>query len=212
MPTDPSAEGAARQLLPAHSLAEAYLYVTVQHCPECGQGPLKVRGTISEQIDGKPCLTMPTRCGSCGQVRELLFRVLEEDDDTPAEPAETARRLINATDWPSEIIDVAEWLTLYRMNASAAERAANRMERLELQIEAAQCLEEALKFYEPDSELPPEEAFFSPRTRRRLRDHPEQYLRQSLVDKLAGLPRAQASREEAPGARVGPKRWWQWWR
>ncbi len=212
--TDPSAESRMsgsgserlddRRPLRAASLAEAYLFVTVQHCDVCEQGPLKVKGTLREQVGGEACTTLTTRCGQCGRVREYLFHVAAEE--LPAVPG-TGERRINPTGRPSQLIDVAGWVTLYQMILSAAERASSRGERRELQVEAAECLSEALRFYDDENEMPPKSAFFSPRARRRLRDHPEQYIRSSLVAKLARLPRPGEQR-----ARPAARKWWQFWR
>lgn len=194
-----------RRPLRAASLAEAYLFITVQHCGECEQGPLKVRGTLREQVGGESCTTLTTRCEHCGRVREYLFHVAGEE--LPAIPASGERR-INPSGRPSQLIDVVGWVTLYQMNLSAAERASSRGERHELQLEAYDCLTEALKFYDEESELPPESAFFSARAQRRLRDHPEQYIRSSLLAKLARLPR----RSDGRVAGLTPRKWWQFWR
>ena len=55
-------------------------------------------------------------------------------------------------------------------------------------IEAGQCLAEALRFYESDSDVPPASAFFAARSLERFREHPELFARQQLVELAAALP------------------------
>ena len=68
---------------------------------------------------------------------------------------------INPTDEPSEIIDVAGWVTIFSLIAKSAADESDKIESRKLGYEAAQCLEEAIKFYEEGNDLPPENAFFS---------------------------------------------------
>jgi hypothetical protein len=101
---------------------------------------------------------------------------------------------ISRTDEPSRILDVAGWLTLHARLCDAARakaRAASSVERTlarQLHIQAAACLEEALKFYDEDNDLPPEDAFFTDAGRRQFRGHPESFLRGRLVSLRAVLP------------------------
>jgi hypothetical protein len=56
-------------------------------------------------------------------------------------------------------------------------------------MDAAQCLREALKFYDDeDNDLPPRNALFHEASRRRFWDHPEEFSRQRLLNALSRLP------------------------
>ena len=60
-------------------------------------------------------------------------------------PGSPAR--VNPTSEPSQIVDLGQWLTLFRSIAEAAERESDKVQARHLGLEAAQCLDEALKFY-----------------------------------------------------------------
>ena len=117
---------------------------------------------------------------------------------------------INATDQPSRIIDVAQWLTLAHVIAEAASRETEKTHARQLGIDAAQCLSEALKFYdEPENDLPPAEAFFHDASRRRFRENPEEFSRQRVLDMRSRLPGPSAGGSgPAPPAPAGIMRWW----
>lgn len=193
--------------LVAHSLAEAYLYLMASACEACGRGPLKggpARPVAAPDNNGF-IVAIGAACGSCGAARDLLFRLPGAPDAKP--PASGA--VVNPTDDPSRIIDIAQWLTLWRVITEAAARESDKVQARHLGLEAAQCLEEALKFYDDDNDLPPAEALFHDASRRRLQEHPEQFSRQRLLELRAKLPTTAAMRAsvERPGA---PKRrrWW----
>ena len=78
---------------------------------------------------------------------------------------------------------------LHEMYAESARREKNRAQTRRLNLKAACCLEEALKFYdEVGNDLPPSEGFFHEATRRRFRQNPERFSRRRLLDLRAGLP------------------------
>ncbi|NLE57208.1 MAG: hypothetical protein GX616_02525, partial [Planctomycetes bacterium] len=58
-----------------------------------------------------------------------------------------------------------------------------------MRIEAAQCLDEALKFFDEDNDLPPREAFFTEKSYRRFLERPELYTRQRLIEMRSPSPR-----------------------
>lgn len=190
--------------LPAHSLAEAFLYVMVRRCAHCGTGPLHPGRLEHPSDDSRDRLTLHVRCEACRQEETLCFSLPAADRP---EPADTAQRVpgrpVNPTDRPSRIIDVPQWVTLHEILMEASRAAASRTEARELAWDAAQCLDEALKFYDADSELPPPEACFSDESRLRVREHPELYLRSVLLRRRQQLP---ASPPRQP-ART-PRRWW----
>lgn len=196
--------------LPAHSLAEVYLYLMATPCPLCGRGPL-------EGADPQPhrtgrtglVLHMPVTCGGCLATNEMHFEVPADagmiDKDAPP--------LINDTDDPSEIIDLAQWVTLFRTIADAAARQKNKHESRRLGIEAALCLEEGMKFYAGDgNDLPPPEAFFTEASKTRFRERPEQFSRRRLADLRAKLPTVSRMVSQTTKLRQAKKRpWWKVW-
>lgn len=195
MPDDP---------LVAHSLAEVYLYLMATPCPDCGDGPLE--GTGAKPIEERSPLqmTITARCRACTQQRVLRFALPEGTgtDGSQAPP------VVNPTDRPSQIVDVAQWLALFGTITEAAGRETDRMQARRLGIEAAQCLEEALKFYDdPDSDVPPADAFRSEASRTRLREHPHLFSRQRLVELRAKLPTMNTMRTKAKET-PRKKRWW----
>jgi hypothetical protein len=193
--------------LPVHSLAEAHLYLMITPCAACGRGLLKARNAAP---DGDR-LALLARCEACG--REQTYRFILTEGRWPDPGGEDARR-INPTAERSAIIDVAQWLTLFRVILDAADKQTDKREARMLGYEAAQCLEEALKFYTPDSDLPPEEGLFSPASRQVLRDHPEQFTRERLVGLRYRLPALRHMEGQIRGDdRVGrPPKWWEFWK
>ena len=123
----------------------------------------------------------------------------------------TAAPRINPSPEPSRIIDVGQWLTLFRVILEAASQAAGRAESRRLGYEAAQCLDEALKFYDEDSDLPPEDAFFHEATADRFRSHPELFARQRLLAMRDKLPSLDAMERRLAGKPTRPRSWWRRW-
>lgn len=201
--------------LPIHSLTEARLYLQVTPCEACGTGPLVV-DSQSVRLDAEHrVVTLAVACKACGQPGEVRF------DTRQVGPAETVsaalgelqaprdpqtHQIINPTQEPSRIVDVAGWLTLYSTNAEAARAAAaharsseDRAKVRQLQIEAGRCLDEALKFYDLDNDLPPEDAFYRDDSRHRFRDLPQLFARQHLIELRAALPQpSPAAGDEIP--------------
>ncbi len=196
-----SAHGSA---LAIHSLAEARLYLKVTPCRACRGGPLIPDPQAAAHDPDQQVLNVPVSCRACGKRQEILFDTsgVEVRESIPAAcgellaPADRPTPApINPTDEPSRIIDVAGWFTLHTVIAEAARTAgadartlASRAAKRRLLIEAGQCLDEALKFFDADNDLPPEDAFFHHHSRRRFRDRPELFTRQRLIDLLRQLP------------------------
>ncbi|MBI1827521.1 MAG: hypothetical protein HYR83_14190 [Planctomycetes bacterium] len=57
-----------------------------------------------------------------------------------------------------------------------------------LAMEAATCLNEALRFYDDENDLPSAGAFFTDDSRARFREHPQLFSRQRLLNLRAQLP------------------------
>lgn len=202
-------------VLIAHSLAEAYLYLMATPCAQCGKGPLK--GADARRLtenDGPSVTDVAIRatCKVCGLSSDFQFNLAQRVD---AENVD-APPVVNVSDAPSKIIDVAQWITLFRVLTQAAASQGDKQETRLLGLEAAQCLDEALKFYDdPDNDLPPPDAFFLDSSRARFDGHPEQFSRQRLIDLRAKLPttatmRARLAKTDA--TRKGPRRWWRFWK
>lgn len=110
---------------------------------------------------------------------------------TPASPSGGGGAPLNTSDEPSRLIDVGQWVTLFRLLMEDADADTDKVRSRNSRIQAGQCLTEALKFYdEPENELPPPEAFFSEESRRRFADAPQTFSRSRLIELIARLPRA----------------------
>jgi len=170
-------------------------------------------------------------CKGCGAQAALTFELPAEELATAIEASPDAVVRVNRTGEPSRIIDVSGWVTLFSVVAEGAGRTADKAEARRLGYEAAQCLDEALRFYEPENDLPPESAFFSEASLHRHREHPQQLARTRLINLRAKLPTwrrwrsawpvgsasdgggcggkcAPWPRHEAPTGRLGRDRWW----
>lgn len=191
--------------LPAHSLAEAFFYVMVARCPACNDGGLKAGNAQSlSSTAGEVLLTIPTECSKCKSTTNLLFALPEAPSPAGNQPA-----AVNSTSDPSRIIDLAQWVTLAHVIIEAASRETNRQQSRHLGMEAAQCLEEAIKFFRNDNDLPEPTAFFSAESRRRFEQAPQKFSRQRLVNQRAKLPSMSTMRTTL-GVAPPKKKWWFW--
>ncbi len=204
------------KVLPVHSVAEAHLYVMLLRCRRCRRGPIKIVHQRSGNAGGAPCLRMAVRCDACGADRELAFDISARE--VPAELGVSARtgwEPVNPTDRASRVIDLAQWLILFGMMREAASDQEDRHEARRVGYQAAQCLEEALKFYHADSDLPPPNAFFRAASRKRYEADPVQFTKQRLLELRSKLPTPPQTEHELAGpARGGAaeRRWWQFWK
>lgn len=183
-----SAEG-----LTVHSLGEASLYLLLARCGACG-GVVVPRVEDEQFAAGR--LSVPAECRVCGRDDSYAFDVSRVD------PTEAAGGLtgwaamaekgeappVNRSGGPSRVIDVAGWLTLHqvlstsaRARGEQAQSSSDRRLARQLHLQASQCLEEALKFYDIDNDLPPEDAFFTAAGRRQFRESPQTFLRTRLA-------------------------------
>ncbi len=194
--------------LHAHSLAEAYFYLMATPCPACGAGPLKGGDATGLRPDGDtPAVSIPACCAKCGARHVYVFALPEGTG--LADPSGTAD--VNPTDEPSRLIDVAQWITLAHVIIEAAGRQTDKGEARRLGIEAAQCLEEALRFYEDGNDLPPSRALFHDSSRGRLKESPNLFSRQRLIEMRRKLPSLSTMRARlAQPVRKRP--WWARWR
>jgi hypothetical protein len=226
------------QPLYAHSWAEAYLYLKVTFCPSCSQGPWEVAAEPPAQAGH--CLL--ARCTRCGRKVEFAFcdeqavpEGAADSNGLPQPPAastatpeattweasagqaEREDEVINPTDRPSRILDVGQWLSLLHHlleNATQA-IASDKKQTRRHAYQAAMCLEEALKFYTEQSDLPPPSAFFVQPSREAFERVPERFTRQRLLDMRSKLPdihHMQRRLAKDAAAEKTPKSKWKFWR
>lgn len=189
--------------LHAHSIAEIHLFLMATPCEECGRGPLEASPRPRPPAGRKAAFELHAACQACDREHHYTFTLAP---DAPADDPDDLYPTVNPTDNPSEILDVGQWIVLFRVVLEAAGKEPAKIEARRLGYEAGQCLAEALKFYE-DNDLPPESAVRCASTRARLRDHPEQFSKEHLLARRAKLPaisiRARPERRRQP--------WWRFW-
>ena len=172
--------------LRAHSLAEADLYLQAIACPRCGSGPVASIHSEDESADAISAVqrTEVGLCASCGSELRVVFQF-------PSSPRSADPTVINPTEEPSRIIDLGQWITLARVFADRSAKSADPQHARRLNLRAAECWDEALKFYDdPENDLPPPEAFFCEVSRERFRTHPGQFSRKHLLHERSKLPSA----------------------
>jgi hypothetical protein len=188
-------------IVSVHSIAEAYLFLMIVRCRACGKGPLKQRGDITKTAEG---WSLATTCSTCGDESSLRFAI------EPAPTREQARSdRINPTAERSAAIDLLGWLSLFQTIIAESHKSSDKPTMRQLAYEAAQCLDEALKFYDGDNELPTESAFFTEESRRRFRDHPQYFNRAKWRERRLKLPDIATHTQPLHEPR---RRWWQFWR
>ena len=132
-------------ILDAHSLAEIYLYLMVTPCPNCGRGPLQAGTPQPGTAPTETRLRIKTVCKSCKHEFNLGFNLAADQFAAARDAAPDQIVEVNPTGDPSEIVDLAGWLTLFRTITEAAAKTQDKAESRMLGYEAALCLEEALK-------------------------------------------------------------------
>lgn len=188
-------------IVEAHSVAEAYLFLKVSPCPHCRKGLLKPTHDLTRRSES---WELPSTCQRCNRTIDLHFQI-----DPPPSRESAQSKVINPTNAASRAIDLPGWLNLFQQIVTAAGRAADRKEGRELALEAAACLDEALKFYDQDNEMPPVTAFFSEAGKSALRDHPQRFLRSTWLQRRLTLPNAGAVSRPAGAKSSRPqRRWW----
>jgi hypothetical protein len=136
--------------------------------------------------------------------REDASAGFENPDDLPVE-------LVNPTGSPSRIIDLGQWLSLFYLLVESANRAAGKQETRRQTFQAAQCLDEALKFY--SDELPPASAFFTESSSQAYARYPERFARQKLLAMRSKLPDMRLmTRRLRRDAQPRRRRWWGFWK
>ncbi len=191
----------SRRPVPLNSLLEAELYFMVTGCPACGGGLAVAAEHVHWDAVGA-ILTVPAHCTGCGGEVTRRFstrRVPTEELQRgwvvwPPSGDRSAEQPINPGGRRSAVIDVAGWLALHDRFVEAARAAGEdggaggAAEVRRLLLLAGGCLEEALRFYDPDNDLPPGRALFSAASRRQFRERPERFARPRLIGLRAALP------------------------
>ncbi len=194
--------------LHAHSPAEAEYYLKVTPCPGCAKGPWEIQVRRPEQ-DAR---SMSARCQNCHIERRFEFFCPEQD---PAE-ANPEGDVINASDEPSRIIDVGQWLSLFFFLIDSAAKSPEKAETRKISFQAAQCLDEALKFYTPNDDLPLPSAFFVDTSREAMSRFPERFKLARLRELRSKLPdfhtMARRVADDLAGVHPPKKVKWRPWR
>jgi hypothetical protein len=170
-------------LLAARSATERQFYLMALACERCAAGPLEIVSQ-EQSSDGRADIWI-VQCRSCRTGRRLLFD--RQALQLPDAPTATIPR-VSMSNEPSTILDVGQWLSLFYTIIAHAARESSRRHAQRLGYEATLCLEEALKFYRADNELPSDDAFFCERSQQRFREHPEQFSRERLHQMRNKLP------------------------
>jgi hypothetical protein len=190
---------------PAWTVNEIRCFFLVSSCQACGKGPLIADLPSASSYQGP--LTVTAACRNCQASRDYHFVVQQA---LPAGPPQS--ELINPSDEPSRLVDLAQWLGLFYMLLASADRQEQGPMVRRVGHQAALCLAEALKFYTGD-ELPPASAFFHPASATAFGEHPEKFTRQRLRDMQAKLPSLSAMHDRLQKDQVKHRsKWWQFWR
>lgn len=197
------------QPLPVRSVVESFYFLLVQHCGACGNGPLDAYASQREFHEGMPCRRVIAICRTCREKCKFVFDVSACPDVD--EPAADALDPIGGSS-PSRIIDVSQWLTLFRTIIRAADNSKDKSEIRQLGFEAAQCLEEALKFYAENEELPGEDAFLSHEAYQLSREQSGQFTRSRLLSHRDKLPSLDIMRRRLQNAQQPKRPGKLWWR
>lgn len=180
-------------------------------CAKCDRGPLKHRSDPLEPARTHQPVELLATCESCGHTHTFHFAL---PPDVQPDDRDNLYPIINPTVQPSRILDVGQWIVLFRVILEAAGNQKDKIEARRLGYEAAQCLEEAIKFY-TDNDLPPPGALCCNVSRARFREHPEQFSKERLIEMRGKLPKLTTMKRQLSDGkkpRSGAKKpWWRWW-
>ncbi len=171
-------------ILLAHSLGEVLLYLRVTPCGSCGAG-LIFPGSPSVVDRMAVEVEFVTSCAQCDAQKAVRFRVPE----LPKDHESSIDGPISLSEEASSILDVSQWITLCHVLLEEAGLLSDKVQARKRKIQAARCLEEAIKFFdEVDNDLPPPDAFFHESSKRQFKDRPELFSKSKLIDLRATLP------------------------
>ena len=180
--------------LPAHSVQEQSLYLLVHPCQKCESGPLEEAARHESDSPAGRIDVVQARCTCCGEETSLQF--------SKTAKVETAAQ--------SELIDVSEWLALCHHFLDLGQTSSEE-QHLQQQIKLARhCLNEALKFYPEDSDLPMPSSFFGQLGSQRFKEHPAAFLKPKLLELRRRLPALATKATKYKPTATGRKR--KWWR
>ena len=171
-------------MLEAHTIAEIILYLKVTGCDRCGKARQFDAAAIqAAKVPGN--VTVCVQCPTCGTSVDLPFHVRDSNRTVP----EGYPPAINTTQKSSRLIDLGQWITLAHLLIEEARSVKPKDRSRYLNLQAALCYDESLKFYDdPDNDLPPPEAFFTDSSRVRFRNAPQQFAKSRLIGERAKLP------------------------
>ena len=174
------------------SKQEQEYYLLVRVCVKCGAGPLEELRRESLAGPAGDIDKVRARCAACGQEEELTFV-------RPSNLSRTGR---------STLIDVAEWLGLCHHFLDLAQTSNDEQETHQRIVSARFCLNEALKFYPSDSNLPPPEAFFGRLGGQRYREHPTAFLKTKLVELRGRMGSLEPGGKKRSTSGVRKRKYW----
>ena len=205
------------EMIHVHGVQEEYFYMMVHRCA-CGGAWLSGSQRV-EETEGRVIHHVAARCHKCRAERTFHFQL-----DTHGGPKDPIRQ-VNPTAEPSRALDVAEWLDLAQFYLGRIDRLDTPTEKSQSLLDARQCIEEALKFYGPGDEPPPDAALWSDASRRKVARKAGLFRRSTIQAMLARIPAVERLRKadsleqkeferavrNRAKERVGRK-WWQFWR
>jgi len=207
------------ELLVSFSIVERYFYLMTLKCNSCGSGPFEF--VSKEQSPDEKIDIWYVRCRKCQHGRRLMFDrtslLIETEEFT-----ENQLPIVNPSDNPSRLLDVGQWIAIFQAIISAASQQSDKREIQRLGYEATLALEEAIKFYTQDSDLPPKEAMWTEGTKQQFKEHPEIFERHRILqlrEKLPGLKAMQSvikseladKNSKTSKQSQSKKSWWQRW-
>ncbi|MBB5840110.1 hypothetical protein [Kribbella italica] len=182
-PTTVAAQGDEESIMvlpPARTRDEAYVYLDLTPCGQCGSVEVDWRHGIA-QVDGELVSAYDGTCQGCAAEREYLFRL-------PAREHAGGTPNFGGAE-PSELIDPGQWLDLADQLMSAVPtddpRAADESARF-----AAAAVAEVLKFVPPGAPAVPPELFWSGAGRQVYDEQPGRFRRdrlQVVLDTYSGV-------------------------
>ena len=178
-----------KNMLPSYSLAERHFYLMLVQCESCGKGPFEL--VSQEQSPDGKIDTWNIRCKQCSAEKRILFdagTLLIKSSPNHSAPIP----IVNPTRKPSKLIDAGQWLAIFYAILSSASEQTEKKDAQRLGYEATLAIDEALKFYEDDSDLPPERAIWTPSSRQRFQEHPEYFDRHRILQMRGKLPSLRA--------------------
>ena len=189
------------------------MYLMVTPCPNCSDGPWEITAEYAGTETDQPGRMLLARCVHCGAEKKFLFDWTDSPEDRNDDSPNSSVELINPADQPSRIIDLGQWLSLFYLLVEKA-AAAGRTDARRVGFQAAQCLDEGLKFYTEDDELPPKSAFFVTSSRQAFAEYPEKFARQRLRDMRSKLPdlRVMAAKVARDADAKQKRPWWKFWK